>query len=151
LDRNAILSGLISSYQSYSGSDSRATVEKVLKYSGDSADLIQRADVKREVAVFRLNGGNAIININDEKPLELEQDFQVLVYVEQGDSHSVKEARYDRMLELTDQIMDWATETRGSTITNDVYTITLTTVGSTDEQDGYLSTILNFQSILKLQ
>jgi len=98
LDRNAILSGLISSYQSYSGTDSRSTVEKVLKYSGDSADLIQRADVKREVAVFRLNGG-----------------------------------------------------TRGSSITNDVYTITLTTVGSTEEQDGYLSTILNFQSILKLQ
>jgi len=151
LDRNLILSSLISSFQSYSSSDARPTVEKVLKNSGDVVDIRQRADIKREVVVFRYLNGTPIVNINEVKPLELEQQIEVLIYVEQGDSHSIKEARYDRLLELSDQLIDWATATSGSTINSDVYTITLSNVGRTVEQDGLIATTLTFQSILKLQ
>lgn len=151
MDRNLILSSLISSFQSYSASDSRQTVEKVLKNSGDVVDIRQRADIKREVVVFRYLNGTPIVNINEVKPLELEQQIEVLIYVEQGDSHSIKEARYDRLLELSDQLIDWATATSGSTINSDVYTITLNNVGRTVEQDGLIATTLTFQSILKLQ
>jgi len=151
LDRNLILSSLISSFESYSNSDARSTVEKVLKNSGDVVDIKQRADIKREVVVFRYLNGTPIVNINEVKPLELEQQIEVLIYVEQGDSHSIKEARYDRLLELSDQLIDWATATSGSTINSDVYTITLSNVGRTVEQDGLIATTLTFQSILKLQ
>jgi hypothetical protein len=126
-------------------------VEKVLKNSGDVVDIRQRADIKREVVVFRYLNGTPIVNINEVKPLELEQSIEVLVYVEQGDSHSIKEARYDRLLELSDQLIDWATATSGSAINSDVYTITLNNVGRTVEQDGLIATTLTFQSILKLQ
>jgi len=126
-------------------------VEKVLKNSGDVVDIKQRADIKREVVVFRYLNGTPIVNINEVKPLELEQQIEVLIYVEQGDSHSIKEARYDRLLELSDQLIDWATATSGSTINSDVYTITLSNVGRTVEQDGLIATTLTFQSILKLQ
>lgn len=151
MDRNLILSSLISSFESYSNSDARSTVEKVLKNSGDVVDIKQRADIKREVVVFRYLNGTPIVNINEVKPLELEQQIEVLIYVEQGDSHSIKEARYDRLLELSDQLIDWATATSGSTINSDVYTITLSNVGRTVEQDGLIATTLTFQSILKLQ
>ena len=126
-------------------------MEKVLKNSGDVVDIKQRADIKREVVVFRYLNGTPIVNINEVKPLELEQQIEVLIYVEQGDSHSIKEARYDRLLELSDQLIDWATATSGSTINSDVYTITLSNVGRTVEQDGLIATTLTFQSILKLQ
>jgi len=108
LDRNAILSGYVSNFSNYSSTDSRATVEKVLKYSGSSFDIVQRSDIKSEVVVFRLLGANTDYLLNDEKPSELNQQFQAIVYVEQSDSHSIKEARYDRMLEITDQLFDWA-------------------------------------------
>ena len=54
------------------------------------------------------------------------------------------------MLELTDQLIDWADTTAATTITADVYTITITGVDTIDEEDGYLSTNVNFQSIIKI-
>ena len=151
MDRNAILSGLISSFQTYSGSDNRETVEKVLKYSGGNDDLSRRADISREVVLFRLQAGTGVFQINDLKPLELNQNFEVLTFVEQGDTHSIKEARYDRLLELTDQIIDWSIATEASTINSDVVSLSLVNVGATQEQNGFLSTTLSFQSIITLQ
>jgi hypothetical protein len=150
LDRNAILSGYVSNFSSYSSTDARSTVEKVLKYSGDSFDIIQRSDIKNEVVVFRLLGANTDYLLNDEKPSELNQQFQAIVYIEQSDSHSIKEARYDRMLEITDQLFDWATDTTASDINSDLWTLTVTGVDSVDEQDGYLSTTVNFESIIQI-
>jgi len=150
LDRNAILSGYVSNFASYSSTDARSTVEKVLKYSGDSFDIIQRSDIKNEVVVFRLLGANTDYLLNDEKPSELNQQFQSIVYVEQSDSHSIKEARYDRMLEITDQLFDWATDTTASDINSDLWTLTVTGVDSVEEQDGYLSTTVNFESIIQI-
>jgi len=151
VDRNSILSGFISNFSAYSSTDSRQTVEKVLKYSGDSFDLIKRADIKREAAVFRLQSATTDYLIEDEKPVDLSQAWDILVFVEQGDSHSIKEARYDRMLELTDQIMDWATVVSPASISADLYTITLTGTTPTVELDGYISTTLSFNSKIKIQ
>ena len=151
MDRNSILSGFISNFATYSSTDSRQTVEKVLKYSGDSFDLIKRADIKREAVVFRLQSATTDYLIEDEKPVDLSQAWDVLVFVEQGDSHSIKEARYDRMLELTDQIMDWATVVSPASISADLYTITLTGTTPTVELDGYISTTLSFNSKIKIQ
>lgn len=151
MDRSAILNSLISSYQTFSISDARETVEKVLKHSGSNSDILTRADVKREVVTFRFRSGNALLNINDVKPLEIEQNLQVLVYVEQGDTHSIKDARYERLLDLTDQIIDWSIDTVGSAINADVYTLTLLNTGDTLEAEGYLSTTLTFRLIINLQ
>ena len=151
MDRNLILGNLMSNYRTYSASDSRPTVEKVLKYSGDSADLIQRADIKREVVVFRYQSATTNFLLEDSKPSDLEQVWDVLVFVEQGDSHSIKEARYDRMLELTDQVIDWATAVSPADINSNLYTITLTGASPTVEFDGYISTSLTFNSSIKIQ
>jgi hypothetical protein len=151
VDRNAILSQIITSFSSYSDSDARPKVEKVLKYSGDSSDLILRGDIKREAVVFRYLSGTPIIMINDVKPLELQQQLEVMIYVEQGDHHSIKEARYDRMFELSDQLIDWGTDTTASGINSDMYTLTLTGVGATEERGGYISARLTFQTIIKIQ
>lgn len=151
MDRNAILSGFMSNFSTYSSTDSRDTVEKVLKYSGDSTDLIRRADVKREVVVFRLQSATTEYLIEDEKPVDLSQAWDTLVFVEQGDSHSIKEARYNRVLEITDQIMDWATAVSPADISADLYTITLTGTTPTIELDGYISTTLSFNSKIKIQ
>ena len=141
----------MSNFSTYSSTDSRQTVEKVLKYSGDSTDLIRRADIKREAVVFRLQSATTDYLIEDEKPVDLSQAWDILVFVEQGDSHSIKEARYDRMLELTDQIMDWATVVSPADISANLYTITLTGATPTIELDGYISTTLSFNSKIKIQ
>jgi len=141
----------MSNFSTYSSTDSRDTVEKVLKYSGDSTDLIRRADVKREVVVFRLQSATTEYLIEDEKPVDLSQAWDTLVFVEQGDSHSIKEARYNRVLEITDQIMDWATAVSPADISADLYTITLTGATPTIELDGYISTTLSFNSKIKIQ
>lgn len=151
MDRNAILTGLMTSFSSYSDTDSRPDVEKVLKYSGDASDIIRRADIKREVAVFRFQSATTDYLIEDDKPTELSQAWDILIYVEQGDSHSIKEARYDRMLELTDQVMDWGTTVSPEDIDANLYTITLTGTTPTIELDGYISTTLSFNSKIKLQ
>ena len=151
MDRNDILTNLIDNYFTYSSSDSRNTVEKVLKYSGDSTDIIRRADVKREVVVFRLQSATTDYLIQDEKPVDLNQAWDTLIYVEQGDSHSIKEVRYDRMLELTDQLIDWATQVSPEDISSDLYNITLSGATPTVELDGYLSTTLSFNSKIKIQ
>jgi len=83
--------------------------------------------------------------------LDLEQAWDVLVFVEQGDSHSVKEARYDRMLELTDQIIDWSSTVSPAAVDQNLYTITLTGATATVEFEGYLSTNLTFNSSIKIQ
>ena len=150
MDRNAILSGYVTSFSSYSSSDSRPTAEKVLKFSGDNIDIRKRGDVKREIVMFMLLSGSTNYLVDADKPTELIQNFQAKVYVDQMDSHSGKDAAYDRMLELTDQLIDWADTTVATTITSDVYTITITGVDSVDEEDGYLSTNVNFQSIIKI-
>jgi hypothetical protein len=142
LDRNAILSGYVTSFSSYSSTDSRPTVEKVLKFSGANLDIRKRADIKREVVIFRLLSGSTDYLVDADKPKELNQNFEAIVYVEQANTHSGKDTAYDRMLELTDQLIDWADTT--------VYTITITGVDSVDEEDGYLSTNVNFQSIIKI-
>jgi hypothetical protein len=150
VDRNAILSGYVTSFSSYSSSDARPTVEKVLKYSGNNIDIQKRADIKREVVVFKLLSGLSDYRLNDEKPSELNQRFQALVYIEQPDSHSLKDTIYDRALEISDQLFDWATETTASDINSDLWTLTVTGVDSIEEQDGYLSTTVNFESIIQI-
>jgi hypothetical protein len=150
VDRNAILSGYVTSFNSYSSSDARPTVEKVLKYSGNNIDIQKRADIKREVVVFKLLSGLSDYRLNDEKPSELNQRFQALVYIEQPDSHSLKDTIYDRALEISDQLFDWATETTASDINSDLWTLTVTGVDSIEEQDGYLSTTVNFESIIQI-
>ena len=150
MDRNAILSGYVTSYSSYSSTDSRPTVEKVLKYSGNNFDIRKRGDIKREVVIFKLLNGSSDYRLNDEKPSELNQRFQALVYIEQPDSHSLKDTIYDRALEISDQLFDWATETTASDINSDLWTLTVTGVDSVEEQDGYLSTTVNFESIIQI-
>ena len=150
MDRNAILSGYVTSFSSYSSSDARPTVEKVLKFSGNNFDIRKRADIKREVVVFKLLNGTTDYRLNDEKPSELNQRFQALVYIEQPDSHSLKDTIYDRALEISDQLFDWATETTASDINSDLWTLTVTGVDSVEEQDGYLSTTVNFESIIQI-
>lgn len=49
MDRNAILSGYVTSFSSYSSSDSRPTVEKVLKFSGTNLDIRKRGDIIKEI------------------------------------------------------------------------------------------------------
>ena len=150
MDRNAILSGYVTSFSSYSSSDARPTIEKVLKYSGNNFDIRKRGDIKREVVIFKLLNGSSDYRLNDEKPSELNQRFQALVYIEQPDSHSLKDTIYDRALEISDQLFDWATTTSAPTINSDLYTITVTGVDSIEERDGYLSTTVNFQSIIQI-
>jgi hypothetical protein len=151
LDRNAILTAYTTSFSSYSGTDSRTTIEKVLKFSGNNFDIRKRGDIKKEVAIFRLLSGTSIDRVEDEKPIDLVQNFEVTVYVEQSDSHSGKDVAYDRMLEITDQLIDWADTTGGDSINSDVETLTMTGVNTIDEDDGYLSTNVNFESIIKIR
>lgn len=150
MDRNAILSGYITSFKSYSSSDSRPTVEKVLKFAGDNFDIRKRGDIKRDAVFFSLLSGTTQIMVEDEKPIELVQNFNAKVYVEQSDTHSGKEAAYDRMLEVTDQLIDWADTTSAETITSNVLTLTTNGVSTIDEEDGYLSGEVNFQSIIQI-
>jgi hypothetical protein len=150
MDRNAILSGYVTSFSSYSSSDARPTVEKVLKFSGNNFDIRKRADVKREVVVFKLLNGTTDYRLNDEKPSELNQRFQALVYIEQPDSHSLKDTIYDRALEISDQLFDWATETTASDVNSDLWTLTVIGVDGIEERDGYLSTVVNFESIIQI-
>jgi len=150
MDRNAILSGYVTSFSSYSSTDSRATVEKVLKFSGNNFDIRKRADVKREVVVFKLLNGTTDYRLNDEKPSELNQRFQALVYIEQPDSHSLKDTIYDRALEISDQLFDWATTTTASDVNSDLWTLTVIGVDGIEERDGYLSTVVNFESIIQI-
>jgi hypothetical protein len=150
MDRNAILSGYVTSFSSYSSSDARPTVEKVLKYSGNNFDIRKRGDIKREVVIFKLLNGSSDYRLNDEKPSELNQRFQALVYIEQPDSHSLKDTIYDRALEISDQLFDWATETTASDVNSDLWTLTVTGVDSIEERDGYLSTTVNFESIIQI-
>jgi hypothetical protein len=151
LDRNAILTAYTTSFSSYSSTDSRTTIEKVLKFSGNNFDIRKRGDIKKEVAIFRLLSGTSIDRVEDEKPIDLVQNFEVTVYVEQSDSHSGKDVAYDRMLEITDQLIDWADTTGGDSINSDVETLTMTGVNTIDEDDGYLSTNVNFESIIKIR
>ena len=150
MDRNAILSGYVTSFSFYSSTDPRATVEKVLKFSGNNFDIRKRADIKREVVVFKLLNGTTDYRLNDQKPSELNQRFQALVYIEQPDSHSLKDTIYDRALEISDQLFDWATTTTASDVNSDLWTLTVIGVDGIEERDGYLSTVVNFESIIQI-
>ena len=55
------------------------------------------------------------------------------------------------MLELTDQLIDWANATSGNSINSDVETLSTTGVDTIDEEDGYLSTNVNFECIIKIR
>ena len=150
MDRNAILVGYITSFSSYSSSDSRPNAEKVLKFSGNNLDIRRRGDIITEVVIFKLLSGSTNVLVEADKPIELIQSFETIVYVEQADTHSKKDTAYDRMLELTDQLIDWADTTVATTITSDVLTLQFTGVSSIDEDDGFLSTSVDFQSIIKI-
>lgn len=151
MDRNTILTNMISSYKAFSAADSRRTIEKVLKHSGTTSDILNRADIKEEVVLFRFRTGTAIFQINDAKPLEIEQNIETLVFVEQGDTHSIRDVRYERLLDICDQLIDWSTNTDASTINTDVYTLSLASTGDTQETSGYYAATINFRSIIKLQ
>ena len=72
MDRNAILGGYITSFSSYSSSDSRPTAEKVLKFSGNNLDIRRRGDIITEVVIFDRNLTQAEVNelYNDGKALD---------------------------------------------------------------------------------
>lgn len=125
--------------------------EKVFKFSGSASEAIRRADIKAEAVMFRYASGTTLGFVEDSKPLELEQDWDVLVFVEQGDSHSIKEARYSRLLAICDQLIDWSVQTSPSSISDDLYNITFSSTSQVDEDGGYLSATLTFTSQIKIQ
>lgn len=151
MDRNSIISSLMNSYSAYASSDSRGSIERVLKYGSSASDMVKRADIKTEVALFRLVGGTTIGRIEDDKPIELDQQWEVTIMVEQGDSHSIKESRYDRLLEISDQIVDWSVWLKPGSLNPDLLTVTLTSTGAIEERNGYLSANHSFNSIIKIQ
>lgn len=150
IDTNSILSGYISNYSTFSSTDSRDTVEKVLKYSGREFDIRKRGDIKTEVVVMKARSGNTDYLLGADKPDELIRNFEALIYVEQSDKQSTKEKRYERLLDLQDQLIDWSLQVTASDVDSELYTITFTDVGDVNEEDGYLSTNVNFKSIIKL-
>ena len=121
-----------------------------MKFSGNNLDIRRRGDIITEVVIFKLLSGSTNVLVEADKPIELIQSFETIVYVEQADTHSKKDTAYDRMLELTDQLIDWADTTVATTITSDVLTLQFTGVSSIDEDDGFLSTSVDFQSIIKI-
>lgn len=151
MNRNSIMNSLIADYKAYAATHSAGSIEKAFKYAGSPFEVRERADIKAEAAMFRYVSGNTLGLIEDSKPLELDQSWEVLVFVEQGDSHSVKNARYERLLAICDQLIDWSVEASPASINNDLYTITLNSVSPIDERGGYLSSTLTFSSLIKIQ
>jgi len=168
LDRNAILDGYVSSFADYSRIDidesteifdtstkmfddyGISSIEKVLKFSGNNLDLLKRSDIKSEVVVFRLLGGTTNYMLDDDKPDELLQNFEAIVFIQQANVHSIKDKIYDRMLEITDQLINWGTQVSADTVNEKLYTISLTGVGAIEERDGYIATSVTFQSIIQI-
>lgn len=150
IDHNSILTAYKDSYKTYSNSTSGVNVEKCIKFSGRDFDLRKRADIRREVVLFKFDNGTSDWEIDDDKPTELNQNFQAMVYVEQSDHSSAREARYDRLLEVADDLINWSLQVVGSNIDSDVYTVTFTSMSDTREEDGFLTCEINFQSILQL-
>lgn len=151
MNRNAIMNGLIDSYKGYATTHTAGPIEKAFKFSGSAVEAIGRADIKAEAVMFRYGSGTTLGFVEDSKPLELEQDWDVLVFVEQGDSHSIKEARYSRLLAICDQLIDWSVDAEPSSIDNDLYNITFSSTSQVDEDGGYLSATLTFTSQIKIQ
>ena len=151
MDRNKILTDLICDYETYSQTDTRPTIEKVLKFSGGESDIRERGDFSREAVFLRYSSANTDYLLRDEKPDELVQEWEALIYVKQDDKHSTKEIRRDRILEISDQIIDWSLQVSACDVNTDLYTITFSSIDATVEEDGYLSTTLTFTSIIKLQ
>lgn len=151
MDRKKILNDIATDFKDYSFLDSRLTVEKVLKSSRNTFDIKKRGDIKREVVVFRYLSGTSNYDVEADKPRELVQRFQALVFIEQPDSISAMEAADDRMLELSDQLIDWADQVDATSVNSDLWTISFTGVDAVQERDGYLTTNVNFQSIIKIR
>ena len=142
---------MVTSFKAYSQSDSRATVTKVLKYSGGNFNIRKRGDVGRQAVFFKPMNSTVNYAINDEKPKEITQRFEAIIFLDQADNHSAKASVYDRALEIADIVTDWTLDTSADTISSDTWTLTYTGGGIIDEQDGYLSTTVTFQSIIKIQ
>ena len=151
MDSNAILQAYIDSFRSYSASDSRPTVTKVLKYSGTPRDISRRGDIVKESVFFKMTSASVPYYVEDEKPYEIQQSFQALVFLDQPDSHSYKESAYDRIMEITDVLVDWATDTSAEAVSSQIWTLKLYSISAIIENQGYLSTTVTFQSIIKLQ
>ena len=151
MNRNDLLDSLVSSFMNYSANDSRKTVKKVLKYSGSPFNIRARGDIVSESVFFRLTGSSAMYNVEDEKPYEARQSIESLVFIDQPDSHSGKANAYSRLLEIADLLVDWSMDTSADSVSQDIYTLTFSGTSRIEEQDGYLSTTVNFQSIIKLQ
>jgi hypothetical protein len=151
IDHNAILSACIDDYKDYSTNTSGVDVEKAIKYSGRNFDLRRRGDIRNEVVVFKFDNGTSDWEIDADKPIELNQNFQAMCYVETTDKQSTREVSYDRLLELCDDLINWSLEVVGNDLDSDIYTITFTSMSDTREEDGFLACEVNFQSILKLQ
>jgi len=151
IDHNAILTSLKDDYKEYSVNTTGVATEKIIKYSGRNFDLRRRSDIRREVVVMKFQNGPSDFEVDDDKPVEMNQNWQAMVYVEQSDHASAREARYDRLLEVADDLINWSLQVVGPDIDSDVYTVTFTSMGDTREEDGFLACEVNFQSILKLQ
>lgn len=151
IDHNSILTSYIDSYNDYTTNTSGVDTERVIKYSGRDFDLRRRSDIRREMVVMKFDSASSNWQIDDDKPIELDQNFQAMVYVEQSDHQSSREARYDRLLEVTDDLINWSLDVVGADIDSNVYTVTFTSMGDTREEDGFLTCEVNFQSILNIQ
>lgn len=151
MDRNAILQAYIDSFVAYSATDSRPSIKKVLKYNGNSFDISRRGDIVREAVFFMMSSASIPYYVEDEKPYEIQQSFQAVVFLDQPDSHSYKESAYDRIMEITDVLVDWATDTSAEDVSSEIWTLKLFSMSPISENNGYLSTTVTFQSIIKLQ
>jgi len=151
MDRNNILQSFIDSFKAYSYKDDRDTIEKVLKYSGNPFDIQKRGDIGRELVTFRYLNGKSDYLVEDEKPRELIQRVQAIIFIEQSDNISSKEWSYDRMLELSDQLIDWLDETSACEVSTELWSMQFSGVDAVQERDGYVTSNVNFQTTIKIR
>jgi hypothetical protein len=152
MNRSVILNNIKKSFYDYSSKSTRQTIEKVLNYAGSTFNIRERSDIKTEAVMFKYNNGSTDYLVDDEKPVELIQSLSALVYIEQADQHSTKEVRYNRMLEISDVLIEWADSLDAhSEIGADVESFTFSGVSSAQEDDGYLLTELNFKTTINIR
>lgn len=130
--------------QAYKDSLATATSRQVIVSAATPLELSKRDGFKNEVFAIKMGNSSAEVYEEDYRAVYERPTMDITCFVETSDSHTVRDIKYELMLKMADEVVDWILKINNSDI-GVVYSKYMGVINTVDDQPGFYSQTIRIE------
>ncbi len=131
MSSNSILTAYRDSLKAYSG-------RQAIISAATPLELSKRDGIKYSIFAIKVGTSSVPSYYEDNRAIDEDQFMDIMSFVDVSGSHTERDNRYNLMLDMTDEVRDWAKQLDNSTISDDIHwTKYMGVINTVDDQQGF--------------